>query len=240
MTRPDITAALVAAQEGPLLGISLRSLLDAGRVARDAGLVVQLVAVLDRPDPATWEALADAATHDLLVDEIDAADAGAARRRVTELATGTYLSVLDGGDLWSDNWLVAAHALCQVSGDRAVAHPEVTWAFDATAETFFSADQADPAFDARLLDVENPWDPACLAPLEMYADHPAGPRRSLAEADRDEWRLHRASHAAGWVHRVATDTVHFRRRTAAVLDDDNDRTPDRTGIFLQSGWAPGP
>ncbi|GAB2984694.1 hypothetical protein [Nocardioides montaniterrae] len=237
MSSHDITAVLLASDDGPLVGISVRSLLEAADAARGAGLTVELMAVLDRPDPVTRQMLADADRQGIRLVELDAGDAGAARARAVELADGAYLSFLAAGDLWSGNWLVEAHRLA-AGGSRVVAHPEVSWAFDLHTEIFFSADQADPAFDPRMVDVANPWDPMALAPVEMHRAHPAGVRRTPAETALDEWRLHRATHADGWVHRTAPDTVRFRRIRYGELDGHTMSHGHGGGAYLQSGWAP--
>jgi hypothetical protein len=225
MSGPDITAVLLAHDEGPTIGISLKSVLEAAAAAREDGVEVEVLVALRRPDPATRTALAEAEALGARVLHSDAPGPSEVCQEVLAAASGRYVSILRGGDLWSLNWLRSAYAVCESDPGAVVAHPEVSWLFDGEAEIFFGADQTDPAFDARLLRVENPWDAACLAPPAY-----AGP------AD-EAWQRHSAG-LGTVVRRVAPDTIHFVRRPDTRHEADRPGPP-LSSEFLRWGWAPG-
>ena len=209
--RPDITAIVVGRDEGPTVGVSLRSALDATEAARTAGLTVELLVVLADATPGTRSALEGATLHGARVEEVADAGRSATRRRAVELASGAYIAIIDDASLWSENWLVAAHALCSSRPGRVIAHPEAYWFFDQARELFFVADQEDPEFDPAYLRIANHWDALCLAPVEAYDAVPLGGPDATGGLGDDDWSWSIDTVAAGLVHRVAPDTLHFKR-----------------------------
>jgi glycosyltransferase involved in cell wall biosynthesis len=208
--QPDITAILTAHEEGSMVGVSFRSMLAAVRVATEAGLDVEMLVVLDEPDEATREMLAEVNTHGARLLEVSCGDQGPVRNHAVRESRGRFIAFLDGDDLWTENWLVAAHALCAAE-PRTIAHPYADWVFGEGRSLSFPPDQTDPQFDPATLRVTNAWDALCLAPREAYLDHPFQ-ARALAQGYAFEdwlWNLHTVQ--AGYVHRVVRDTIHFKR-----------------------------
>jgi len=206
----DVSAILTAHAEGPLAARSLRSLLDAVDLARRDGLSVETLVVLDNPDPATLEALDDAERHGRVL-EVSLADQGLVRNRAVAAAVGDHVAFLDGDDLWSENWLVEAHRMCRADPGRVIAHPEVNWFFGQSPWIYFLPDQA-CGFDPALMRVANPWDALCMAPAAAYAEVPFSERAIADGYAFEDWHWSLETFAAGFVHRVAPGTIHFKRR----------------------------
>lgn len=236
----DVTAVIIGHDEGTLLGLSLRSLLDAAAYARDHGLTVEALAVLDSADDATRAALADAGEHGLRVVEVAYADHGLARNEAIRLASGRYVAFLDGDDLWSENWLVDAHAMCETDPGRVIAHPAINWIFDQGSYCYVLPDQADPAFDPAFLRVANAWDQLCMAPAQVHQRHPYRRR----ELDRGfaylDWTWNLETIEAGLVHRTVPETIHFkRRRTSSQFTQAraNKSLPFHSALHDYSWWT---
>lgn len=209
----DITAVITAHAEGTLAGLSLRSLIEAVDQARAAGLSVECLAVLDNPDPATVEAVADAAPPDCRVERVSRADQGRVRNDAVGFAGGEYVAFLDGDDLWSSNWLTDAYAVCGADAGRVIAHPEVNWFFGDATNLHFLPDQADPDFDAfAYTRVANPWDALCLAPAAAYHEVPFASRAIADGIAYEDWHWNMDTLVAGYRHRVVPETIHFKRR----------------------------
>ncbi|HET8562015.1 MAG TPA: glycosyltransferase family 2 protein [Marmoricola sp.] len=209
----DISAVIVAHEEGPMAGPSFRSLLDGVGQARTAGLAVEVLVVLDNPDAVTAEQFSEAAEQGARLLQTSYGDHGLVRNHVAGVAAGDYLAFLDGDDLWSENWLVEAHDLCLTDPGRIIAHPEVNWFFGEATYRYFLPDQTDPDFDVHAyIRFANPWDAMCMAPTAAYRDHPHS-RRSLDEGFAyDDWHFNMETLLAGYVHRVARETIVFKRR----------------------------
>ncbi|MFT4084316.1 MAG: glycosyltransferase family A protein [Nocardioides sp.] len=229
---PQITTILTGHAEGQLIGVTFRSMLDAVAAARATGLEVEMMVVLDKPDPATAEALAEAEEHGCRVLRVSfpAADHASVRNHAVEQARGEYVAFLDGDDLWTENWLVEAHAMCQTDPGRVIAHPEVDWIFDHGSNLWFLLDQTDPAFDPAYLRVFNYWDVLCLAPRAAYLEHPRQPRAIEAGYAYEDWHWNLQTVGAGYLHRVVPETIHFKRRRKAsqltVAISNRSLTPD--------------
>jgi len=239
-SRPDVTAIITAHAEGPLVGLSLRSMLDAVDHARAAGATVELLAVLDNPDAATREAFAEAAGHGFRLVETSYADQGRVRNEAVGEATGEHVAFLDGDDLWSENWLTDALAVCRTDPGRVIAHPELDWIFDGSSMLAFFPDQLDPAFEPASLRVANAWDALCVAPIEAYRDHPFS-RRAIADGYAfEDWHWNMETLASGYVHRLVPETVHFKRRRAGSQFTQaraNRSLPRATDLLSYAWWA---
>lgn len=237
MSSSDITAVITAHREGLLAGPSLRSLLDAVNTARDAGLSVETIAVLDDPDDATRTMFASAEEWGVRVDEVSCRDQGLARNHAVSLAHGAQLAFLDGDDLWSENWLVAAHEVCHQG--QVIGHPEADWFFGAVESVFFPVDQRDPAFDPSYLRIGNIWDAMCMAPRRAYAEIPFAPRDIDGGFAYEDWHWNMETVAGGFEHRVVPGTVHFKRRRAgsSYAKASANRSTTRHSAVLDYEWA---
>jgi len=210
----DISAILTAHREGPLAGISFRSLLAAVHRAEATGISTEILVVLDRPDEATQMVFADAEAEGWAITTTDLADQGMVRNHAVEQCRGRYLAFLDGDDLWSENWLVAGFQMCESDPGRVIAHPEVNWFFGVNNNLFFHVDQTEPQFDPHFLRVGNYWDALCVAPREAYSEHPFAERAVADGFAYEDWHWNLETLDAAVVHRVVPDTLHFQRRRA--------------------------
>lgn len=208
--KPDIAAILIAHAEGSMAGISFRSMLAAVRVAAEAGLDVEMLVVLDQPDEATREMLAGVDRHGARLLEVSYGDQAPVRNHAVRESRGRFIAFLDGDDLWAENWLVAAHALCAAEAGT-IAHPYADWVFGESRSLSFPPDQTDPQFDPATLRVTNAWDALCLAPREAYLDHPFQARALDQGYAFEDWVWNLDTVRAGYVHRVVPDTIHFKR-----------------------------
>lgn len=214
---PDISAVLLVSDEGPRAGISLHSALDAAAAARATGLVVEVVVVLAHASPATRTAVAAAEEHGARVEHIGGVDPGTARNYAVSVATGTYVALLDGGALWSENWLVEAHAVARHDPAHVVVHPEVHWFYEQGRELYFPPDQADPGFDPAVVRLGNCWDALAFAAAPVYRAVPFAEIGADAAPGDLDWAWSIATVEAGLVHRVAPGTLNFRRRRPRTL-----------------------
>ena len=211
----DITAVLVARDEGPRVGISLHSLLDAAAAARAAGLEVEQLVVLAAASRGTRDALAEAESHGARLLTLDQTDPGAARNAAVAAATGEHVALLDGGSVWSENWLVEAHALCATEPGL-IAHPEIHWFYEQGRELYFPPDQ-DAGFDPAVLRFGNCWDSQALAATSVYRAVPFPETGEETAPGQLDWDWSAATLAAGFRHRVVPATINFRRRRPRTL-----------------------
>lgn len=211
----DISAVLTAHGETVLAGPTMRSAEAAIARAEQAGLTVERLVGMDNATPECRAFFANP-EHDAWT-KLDFAfrDQGKARNALAAAATGRWIAFLDADDLWSENWLVeAAKAMraAEAAGERAVIHPEINWVFDKNANVIVNMDSDDPLFEPRFFYFRNFYDALALAPREAHLAIPYADRdlpKGYAFEDM-QWAVETV--AAGYVHRIARDTIIFKRR----------------------------
>ena len=206
-----ITAVLTAHSEGVLAGPSLASFEQAIDYGRQAGLAIESLILLDRADAATREQFEGVGERHRVV-ETDAGDPGLTRNAAVALADTDYISFLDGDDLWSFNWLPAAHDLCRVRPASIVAHSEINIIFGDARQMWFHADSRDPSFDPNYLRIGNYWDALSFGACEIYRRFPFIKNDYKRNVGPEDWLWNCMTLAAGIDHAPALDTVHFKRR----------------------------
>lgn len=236
----SISAVMTAHREGALAGISLRSLLDAAAAAERAGIAVEVLVVLDSASDATREAVGEVVNRGHRMLEVSFKDQGMVRNHAVEHSSGEYVAFLDGDDLWSENWLVESYQFCLAEGPRTIAHPQLDWFFDTNNNLFFHADQADPAFNPHFLRAGNYWDALCMAPRAAYVEHPYSARDISRGFAYEDWHWNLETYAAGYIHRVVPETIHFKRRRpgSQTLIATGNASLTRGSRVLDYRWAP--
>lgn len=222
VTAPDHDLSLIvtAHDETIVTGPTMRAAEAAAAHAEAAGLSVERVIVLDaatdacragfcRPEYAAWR-----------LSETQEADVGRARNRAVLEARGRAIAFLDADDLFCDSWLTEGLRLLDVAAARdenVIVHPELNWFFDGTHRVVAVTPQESPIFAPEYFYYGNYYDSLCIAPREAHLAHPFVSReldRGLAFQD---WQFAVETMAAGWIHRVARDTVIFKRKRDTSL-----------------------
>ncbi len=73
------------------------------------------------------------------------------------LSSGRYVSVINGEDLVSTNWITESYGLLEATPGLAVVHPEITVAFGEQRFVAQHDDSDDPDFDFMSTLERNPW-----------------------------------------------------------------------------------
>jgi hypothetical protein len=208
----DISAIVTAHCEAIMLGTTLRSLIEAAEHAEQSGLTVERLVLLDRPDRTTRGMVVDRPEIGLRVVEVDFGDQGKVRNTAVQEASGEFLAFLDGDDLWGFNWLTDAIKIARQDAERTIVHPEFNWFFGGQQSILRHTDQDDPGFDAELLRTANYWDALCLAHRSIHLRFPYCDRDIANGFALEDHHWNCITLEAGLRHRVARDTVHFKRR----------------------------
>ncbi len=133
-TSCDITAIVNFHAEGIYAEAAIRSFERMCRCAQDQGLVVEKMAVLDRADALTTRIVQDASAVFDAIEFVDFGDLGDSRNHGVQRATGKYLALFDGDDMWGSSWLHRAHHEVSRSKKDVIAHPE--WMYYFSDEDF--------------------------------------------------------------------------------------------------------
>jgi len=204
-------AVLTAHSEGVLAGPSIISFEQAIDEARNMGLAVDGLIVLDRPTAATRLQFSGAQARHRVI-ETDLGDPGLARNAAVDAACSEFVSFLDADDLWSRNWIWRAHALCADDPRFVVAHSEVNVIFGKVRQMWWHVDSRAPGFDPTYLRTGNYWDAMSFGARTIYRRHPFVPNDLRRGFGHEDWHWNCVTLAAGIDHRPVEGTVHFKRR----------------------------
>lgn len=208
---PDVSAAVFASRQGHALHGTLLSVARAEARARDAGASVDVTVILHDADTATREWLDEHCAYPRL--DMHAACLGAARNAARDAVSGQYLAFLDGGDLWSGNFLEQALKHARRDDPRQVLRPAASLGFPDryfyqncyTTQFIPGPDDIDPCV---LLD-SNPYPATFLADRAVLEAIPF-PHVDVARGwnDVDGWWC--ANLAGAGVHQVpVAGTAHY-------------------------------
>ncbi|MGA2151678.1 MAG: glycosyltransferase [Geobacteraceae bacterium] len=210
--KKDISCVLTLHAEGLIAHKTIRSINRAVKYAEQCGLVTELLIVLDLATSETRRYVETSSIIDPAAGIIstDFGDCGLARNAGIEQACGEYVAIIDGDDLISENWLVRAHEVNQLSHGYVV-HPEVVVCFDQKNELFYPPDQHQEDFDESNLIIENYWTVLSFSRRETYLLNPYRAMPALSGYGFEDWHWNCEVMARGFVHKTAPGTAFFYR-----------------------------
>lgn len=221
MNSPDISVIVTFHREGRLAHVTLNSLARCITHAAQEGLKVEMICTLDKADQYTQEYVCRHPTlkqNDKIIS-LDNGDLATSRNQAIEQASGSFIAICDGDDLYSGNWLCAAHRFCQNTGERVVAHPAITVSFGAMQGFTHTVDQTSERFDPDSLLMTNYWCSCVFAERELFTSHPYHPMHTPGSPDGfgfEDWHWNCETVASGILHRAVPQTALFYRRKGSA------------------------
>lgn len=185
MVAIDVSLVLNVHDERSYLRRTLRSLEEAARYAAAAGVVAELVIVLDRSpaDTRSWVAsYRNDAFADIRLLQVDNGSPGLSRDDGARYAIGTYVMFCDADDLISFNSLLAMVRTAAQTATKTLVFTEYIL-----------------EFDSRFI-IEQCFDLSVVTPLSFIDDHPYTSRALLRRVFFDELRYHDAGSEHGYAH----------------------------------------
>ncbi|GAA2567689.1 glycosyltransferase [Microbacterium binotii] len=239
--KSDVAVVITAHAEGRILVPTLRSVAAASARARESGLRVEVVIVLDRADAETVRvvdghaetALAEYAAVRRIV--VDNGDLGLSRNDGIAAADAPLVTVLDGDNLISREWLVAGARTIAENGAGSIAHPELIVSFGTRRTMWRLGASTDADFRPELLAVVNPWDACVMAPREVFEQVPYLRLPPGEGHGPEDWSWNVETLERGMRHVVVAQSVMFYRvRGGSLLAAHGDNLLPRLD-YLGSG-----
>jgi hypothetical protein len=215
---PNLISAVVTFHRERELAIpTLHAIERMRRFAERNGLQVQLVMTLDGDDLPTRDIVL---SHPVLragdvLHQVALLDLSLCRNYAIERACGEFVAILDGDDLFSENWLAAAVDLVRKQGAATIVHPELMIAFGTWNAYWDQLDQTDARFLPETLVSLNHWNACSLARREVFIHCPyIYARVGESGFGFEDWHWNCETIAQGYVHRVCQQTFRLERRKA--------------------------
>ena len=211
----DITIVITAHDEANLAGPTVRSAELAIERIQTLGLTVENIIMLDNPSSECAQFFAQLRFNKWRIVKVDHRDQGKVRNDAVELASGKWIAFLDADDLWSENWLSESIKLldrAEKNRENIIVHPEINWFFEASPMIFLNIADDDPLYDPYYYYFYNYYDALCIYPREAYLEAPFADRDLKSGFAFEDWQWNLETHQAGWQHRIAEDTIIFKRR----------------------------
>ncbi|MGN6100931.1 MAG: glycosyltransferase family A protein [Devosia sp.] len=211
---PILSVVVTFHREGLLAQPTLRSLLRCARQADTVGISSEFVLVLDAADKDTVRVVENFDISDRRCVRLhcDFGDAAGARMNGIASSSGKIVSVADGDDLYSLEWLSRSVETVRFYGERCIAKPELLVAFGDQTYWARQVDQIEDGFRPEALLMANFGSSWVTAARETFEECPYGATTRESGFGHEDWHWNCETVAAGYVHRLAIGTCAFYRR----------------------------
>lgn len=211
--QPAVSVIINAHREGLLAHRSVRSAVRAAEYAREQGVTVELIAVLDRPDEATLAYFQSQAAQFARLEHVDFGDPGCSRNQGVRIASGRYICFLDADDLFSQNWILAAYQFAEAHPDDKLAlHPELNLYFGDGLALMPHVDSTASGFSTLSLIQYNYWTALVFMARHLFTGHEYARTDFARGFGYEDWHFNCETLASGIQHRPVPCTAHFIRR----------------------------
>ncbi|MBU4556180.1 MAG: glycosyltransferase family 2 protein, partial [Actinobacteria bacterium] len=176
-THPDLTAVVTAHKEGRLLRPTLRSVAGALTRLVEAGHSAELLIMCDSADETVlrearrWCALSNL-SFAVRMNEVMFGESGASRNAGAVAAQGAFLAFVDGDDLVSSSYFVAALQILRATSSPVILHPEYVVSFGARSLLWRTESTRIHGVSYRDLIRHNLWPSSAVTRRDVYLEHP--------------------------------------------------------------------
>lgn len=230
---PSLQVIITAHKEGNLLLPTLQSAfksLDA--LAEVYKVNSSIMIYLDNPDTET-SAIAEELSQKFNLDLYYGSngDPGQSRNEAIKLAKNELIALLDGDDLWSENWLEKVYEdvfeLIKNKKDykNKIYHPEYNLIFGGHNLLVRQGNPKDSFFNTNFLRASNYWDALCVAHKSIFDTIPYKKNNVAKGYAHEDFHWSCVTWLANYEHVLIADTLHFKRRrggsVSAVANEKN-------------------
>lgn len=224
----DVSICMTFHAENELVIPTLSSLGAMVHQAKLSGLKVEILAAADNANDRTIELLGKNENVFDGLSQVNFGQPAEARNHLINKAKGRFVAVLDGDDLWSENWLDKAFEyLSQENRPECIVHPEYVYYFFEEDFQYHSATEQvhpsvkshfvrhrdstlDKSVKATIL-LDNFWSAHSMGLRSTYLAHPYLVDDRARGTGIEDWGFNIETVNAGLQHLTVADTLHMVR-----------------------------
>lgn len=216
MTSPIVSVIVTFHAEAEVAQLTLLGIERLRRYAEKSGIIVEFVSVLDCANSETILAVRSSSVlrdSDQVI-EVNNRDLGTSRNSGIQIARGDFIGIFDGDDYYTDNWLVEALKVSNITTHNLIVHPELQISFGSVHCVAHVLDMDEqPDYPLQNCLAVHPWIACSFGAKSIYEKSP------YCRADTQEtgfgfedWQWNLETIAKGGRHVCAPNTAHYYRR----------------------------
>jgi glycosyltransferase involved in cell wall biosynthesis len=201
----DISVVLTLHDEGRICHRTLRALQRAVSFVQNIGISVEIIVVKDRISDEvllktidTWRSILK---ETIFVYDVDFGAPALSRNFGISKSNGEHIAILDGDDLFGEEWLLRAYELCS-KDSKIIAHPEFLVFFPAEPFVVYFKNN-NRAFLNLIL--ANQWAVMAMAHRDIYLRVPSV--KNTRDYAFQDWLWNCETAAHGYEHVIVPHTV---------------------------------
>ena len=170
----DVSVIVNLHREGRICEATFESVLAAARLAKDHGISLEIISIIDNGDADTLDAVG---RYDkfIKIHECRLGDLSQARNFGVSVSSGRFVTFIDGDDLWGTEWLVRClDTISKYSNEKVIIHPQLNLYFGKNTKSNFwvHADMIADKTDLVDIFISNRWTALCFAGREVFENFP--------------------------------------------------------------------
>lgn len=212
MKNVDISIILTFHNEGVVIHKTFLALDRMLKKLDDNGVTYEIIAHIDNGDEKTKQCIKKEGEERLLrVFENNFGEPSQSRNFATSKAKGKYVCLMDGDDLFSENWLIDAYSIQEKAREDVILHPEcnLTFGIDEQPRLWRMRNSFDYDADILILLGRNRWCSGTFLKRVVAEKYPY--EKAVGCYGFEDWHYNCETRAHGIKHDVVPGSVLFYR-----------------------------
>lgn len=212
----DVSIIVLTHRDGRLSHHTLRSIARSRALAHKHRIATELIVIANSTDTKTYDYLTShSGFFDAEILTTDYKDKiGFARNDAVRHASGTYISIMDGDDMISENWITACYQYITKSSlpvTKTALRAMYSIVFGGSNHFWIKQSSNDPQFHKDVIFEHNPWDILVFAHRDLFLEIPYYNVPYSEHFGLEDYLWNCETLAAGIEHIVVPETTFFYR-----------------------------
>lgn len=212
MSNPDISIILTFHNEGMVIHKTFLALDRMTKQLDNNNVSYEIIAHIDNGDETTTNYIKSIEkSHKLRVFYNSFGEPAQSRNFSIEQANGKYVCLMDGDDLFSENWLIDAYRLQESYDEDVILHPEynITFGLDEQPRFWRMKDSYDLETDTLILFGRNRWCAGTFLKKDVAVRFPY--KKAVGCYGFEDWQYNCETRASGIKHNIVPGSILFYR-----------------------------